>query len=167
MTAHATDSAEFDVSLGRLQILLGTACGVLIANLYYAQPLTGLIGAALGIPNDLLGLLVTLPLAGYGAGLLLLVPLADLTENRRLILGLVALEAVSVGALGFLAHPVAFLGFAFAVGVFAAAVQILVPYVTYVTPEAMRGQAVGKVVSGVMLGIMLARPAASFSTAPA
>ena len=49
----------------------------------------------------------------------------------------------------------------FLVGAMSAGVQLLVPYVTYLVPEAKRGQAVGKVVSGVMLGIMLARPVSS------
>ncbi len=148
----------------RLQWLLGTACAVLIANLYYAQPLTGAIGATLGFPKQGVGLLVTLPLAGYAAGLLLLVPLADLIENRRLVLALVGGEAVCVLLLGLASGIGQFLGAAFFAGVMASAVQILVPYVTYVTPEATRGQAVGKVVSGVMLGIMLARPLSSFAS---
>ncbi|MEI9991997.1 MAG: MFS transporter [Rhizomicrobium sp.] len=148
----------------RLQWLLGTACAVLIANLYYAQPLTGVIGAALGLPQQSVGLIVTLPLAGYGTGLLLLVPLADLLENRRLVLALVGGEAVCVLLLGLLSSAGQFLGTAFLAGAMASAVQILVPYVTYATPEATRGQAVGKVVSGVMLGIMLARPLSSFAS---
>ena len=141
--------------------LLGIACGLLIANVYYAQPLTGLITEALGMPRESAGLLVTLPLAGYGLGLLTIVPLADLFENKRLVLFLVALEALCVGTLSVARSSTAFLASAFAVGATAAAVQVLVPYATFFAPEAERGKAVGKVVSGVMLGIMLARPAAS------
>jgi len=74
----------FDASRG-IQWLLGAACGLIIANLYYAQPLTGLICAALGMPPESTGLIVTLPLTGYGIGLLVVVPLGDLIENRRLL----------------------------------------------------------------------------------
>ncbi len=144
-----------------LLALLGTACGLSIANVYYAQPLTGLITRALDMPSGSAGLIVTLPLAGYGLGLLTIVPLADLVENKRLVLSLVALEALCVGSLSVARSPMAFLACAFAVGAAAVAVQVLVPYVTFLAPEAERGKAVGKVVSGVMLGIMLARPAAS------
>ncbi len=147
-----------------LQWLLGAACGLLVANLYYAQPLAGEIGRALGMPGASVGLFVTLPLAGYGLGLLTLVPLADMLENKRLVLSLVALEALCTLALATMRHPAPFLAAAFAVGAVASAVQILVPFITYVTPEATRGRAVGKVVSGVMLGIMLARPAASIAS---
>lgn len=83
-------AASKDFSLG-IQLLLGTACGLLIANLYYARPLTGLITASLGMPPQSAGLLVTLPLTGYGIGLFMIVPLGDLTENRRLVLALVGL----------------------------------------------------------------------------
>jgi hypothetical protein len=72
--------------------LLAITCGMLIANLYYGQPLTNLISAALGMPNESRGLIVTLPLMGYGAGLLMLVPLGDLFENKRLILVLLGIE---------------------------------------------------------------------------
>ena len=146
----------------RLQLLLSAACGLLVANLYYAQPLTGLIGGALGMPAQSVGLLVTLPLAGYGVGLLAIVPLGDLVENRRLVLTLVALEAVCMAAMSLLMQPALFLGAALLAGVTAAAVQVLVPYGSYLAPEERRGKAVARLVSGVMLGIMLARPASSF-----
>ncbi|APW40866.1 MFS transporter [Rhodoferax koreense] len=145
----------------RVQWLLGTACGLLIANVYYAQPLTALITSALGMPKESAGLLVTLPLAGYGLGLLMVVPLADLVENKRLAMSLVGLEALCLTALSMLDHPGPYLFGAFFVGVSATAVQVLVPYVTFLAPEKERGRAVGKVVSGVMLGIMLARPVSS------
>ena len=155
------DGSEFSVGT---QWLLATACGLLIANLYYAQPLTELISASLGMPPGSNGLLVTLPLAGYGIGLLMIVPLGDLVENRGLALTLIAVEAVCLVCISLTAHPVGFLAAAFLVGATAAAVQVLVPYATYLVPEEKRGQAVASAVSGVMLGIMLARPVSSFVT---
>jgi len=157
--ADTADRTGF--SLG-IQWLLGTACGALIANLYYAQPLTGLIASSLGMPSATGGLLVTLPLIGYGAGLLLIVPLGDLVENRSLVLTLVGLETLCTACVSLVAHPAPFLGLTLLMGMAAAAVQVLVPYATYLAPEAQRGRAVGRVVSGVMLGIMLARPVSSF-----
>jgi predicted MFS family arabinose efflux permease len=141
--------------------LLAVACSVTVANLVYAQPLTGPIGAALGLPAQARGLIVTLPQAGYGLSLLLIVPLADLLENRRLVLTLLLLELVCLVALSFAAQPITFLGLAFLVGLTAAVVQVLLPYVTYLVPEADRGRAVATVVSGIMFGIMLARPLSS------
>ena len=113
------------------------------------------------MPRQSTGLLVTLPLAGYGIGLLTIVPLGDQVENRRLVLTLVALEALCLVLISLLTERFLFLGVILLIGILAAAVQILVPYVSYLVPEAQRGQAVGRVVSGVMLGIMLARPLSS------
>jgi len=66
-----------------LTFLLAIACGLTAANLYYAQPLAGPISAALGLSSKATGLIVTMTQIGYGLGLLLIVPLGDLIENRR------------------------------------------------------------------------------------
>src|ERR1700758_4810946 len=62
------------------------ACGVIVANLYYAQPLIALIAPELHLKPGIAGLIVTLPQLGYAGGLLFVVPLADRIENRKLIL---------------------------------------------------------------------------------
>jgi predicted MFS family arabinose efflux permease len=148
---------------GGLELLLACAAGLLIANLYYAQPLAGLISESLGMVPGSAGLLFSLPVAGYGVGILIIVPIADLLENRRIVLVAVALEVACIGVVGQIPQPVPFLGVAFLSGVMAASVQVLVPYVSDLAPPAQRGGAIGDVVSGLMLGIMLARPASSFA----
>ena len=146
---------------GGMTLLLAFAAGITVANLYYAQPLVGPIGAALGLPAAASGLIVTLTQVGYCLGLLFIVPLGDLLENRRLVVsGLVATSA----ALGLAANASAawqFLLAALAIGLGAVVAQVLVPFAAHLAPEATRGQTVGKVVSGVLLGIMVARPVAS------
>jgi predicted MFS family arabinose efflux permease len=142
--------------------LLAVACGMLIANVYFGQPLTGPISVALGMPSATTGLIVTLPLIGYGTGLLMLVPLGDVFENRRLILVLVSVEVGCLLLIGTLSQPVAFLAAAFGMGMTASVVQVILPYASHLTSEAMRGRSLGRLVSGIMLGIMLARPVSSF-----
>ena len=114
---------------GGLELLLACAAGLLVANLYYAQPLAGLISEGLGMAPNSAGLLFSLPVAGYGVGILIIVPLADLVENRRIVLIAVALEVVCVGAISQIPEPVPFLAVAFLSGIMAAAVQVIVPYV--------------------------------------
>lgn len=145
-----------------MTLLLATACGLIVANLYYAQPLAGPIAAALGMPPQSAGLVVTLTQIGYGLGLLLIVPLGDLFENRRLVLALLAIETVALITQAFATHPAPFLATSLLIGAGAVAVQVLVPYAAHLTSDAGRGKAVGNVMSGLMLGIMLARPVASF-----
>src|SRR5437016_10937935 len=66
--------------------VFATACGLTVANIYYSQPLIGLIAPAVGLHAGLAGLIVALTQLGYGAGLLLLVPLSDVIENRRRVI---------------------------------------------------------------------------------
>jgi predicted MFS family arabinose efflux permease len=146
---------------GWLTPMLAAACGLIVANIYYAQPLAGPIAAALGLPPAAAGLIVTMTQAGYGLGLLLIVPLGDLIENRVLVRTIVLAAAIALlgAAVSTLALP--FLAFALLIGLSSVAVQVLVPYASHLAPEHERGQVVGKVMGGLMVGIMLARPAAS------
>jgi predicted MFS family arabinose efflux permease len=147
-----------------LTFLLAAACGLTAANIYYAQPLAGPISAALGLSAEATGLIVTLTQIGYGLGLLLIVPLGDLIENRRLTLVLLAIATLALLGAGLSTQPLPFLLSALGIGIGTVAVQVLVPYAAHLAPEAARGRVVGNVMSGLMLGIMLARPVASFIT---
>ena len=153
-------SDDSHLSAGLL-FLLAVASGLIVANLYYAQPLVGPISASIGLAPGASGLIVTLTQVGYALGLLLIVPLADLIENRRLV---VTALLVTLGAL--LAAALAtdrglFLPAAFVIGLSCVAAQVLVPYAAHFTAEAHRGRAVGTVMTGLLLGIMLSRPTAS------
>ncbi len=164
MTSIATphDGAVVPPLSSMMTLLLATACGLIAANLYYAQPLIGPISASLGLTPGAAGLIVTLTQIGYGLGLLFIVPLGDLFENRKLILSVMVLGTVAVVGAGLASTPLPFLASAFFIGLGSVAIQIIVPYAAHLAPEAHRGQAVGNVMSGLMVGIMLARPASSF-----
>jgi predicted MFS family arabinose efflux permease len=140
------------------------ACGLVVASVYYSQPIAGPIGASLGLSPSATGLIVTATQAGFGLGLLLIVPLGDLFENRRLILLLVTLTAAALLAAAMSTSPLPFLVSAVVLGLGSVAVQVMVPFAAHLAPEEMRGRVVGNVMSGVMVGILLARPVASFVT---
>jgi predicted MFS family arabinose efflux permease len=145
-----------------MTFMMAAACGLIAANLYYAQPLAGPIAAAIGLPASATGLIVTLTQIGYGLGLLLIVPLGDLVENRRLIITMVAAATVALVAAGLSETPGPFLAASLAIGLASTAVQMIVPFAASLAPDAMRGRVVGNVMSGLMVGIMMARPVASF-----
>ena len=145
-----------------LTMLLAATCGLIVANLYYAQPLAGPISASLGLSHAGAGLIVTMTQLGYGAGLLFIVPLGDLVENRRLVLAVTALATLALLAAALAPGAGLFFPAALLIGVGSVAVQILVPFAAHLAPEAQRGRVVGNVMSGLMLGIMLSRPVASF-----
>jgi predicted MFS family arabinose efflux permease len=149
-----------DISPGMIRLLAGAA-GLIVANLYYAQTLVGPISAATGLSPQAAGLIVTLTQIGYALGLLFIVPLGDLVENRRLIIGALVATACALAAAALSTSAWLFLAAALCIGLGSVAAQILVPFAAHLSREATRGQAVGKVVSGLLVGIMLARPAAS------
>ncbi|HEY0064240.1 MAG TPA: MFS transporter [Telluria sp.] len=149
-----------DISPGMV-LLLAVSCGLIVANLYYAQTLAGPIAAATGLSAQAAGLVVTLTQIGYALGLLFFVPLGDLMENRGLVFGALIFTSAALMAAAFSTSGWAFLAAALAIGLGSVAAQLLVPFAAHLSREATRGQTVGRVVSGLLLGIMLARPAAS------
>jgi predicted MFS family arabinose efflux permease len=161
-TTIAVDAKPEQAVSAWMMLLLAFACGLIAANIYYAQPLAGPIGAALGLSPGATGLIVTLAQIGYGAGLLFIVPLGDLLETRRLVLTLIGLATLSLLAAALSTHPLPFFAAILCIGLASVAVQVLVPYAAHLAPEAVRGRVVGNVMSGLMLGIMLARPVSSF-----
>jgi predicted MFS family arabinose efflux permease len=144
-----------------LVFLLAASCGMIVANIYYAQPLVGLIAPAIGLGPRTASLIVTLTQLGYACGLLLLVPLGDIVENRLLLTVSVACAIPPLLLAGFAHSGGLFLVASAAIGLTSVAVQMLVPLAANLAPDHLRGRVVGNVMSGLLLGILLARPAAS------
>lgn len=139
---------------------LATAVGVIAANLYYAQPLVAMISQAVGLAPAAAGLVVTLTQIGYGIGVLFVVPLGDIVESRKLTLTMIAVTIIGLMGLAFATSLVPYFIAAFATGLGASSVQIIVPYAASLAPDIKRGQVVGSLMSGLMIGIMLSRPTA-------
>ena len=141
--------------------LLAVSCGIVVANIYYSQPLLGLIGPALHMQPRAESLIVSLTQLGYAAGLLFLVPLGDLVENRRLVVTTVAAAILPLLLAGLAWNGQVMLAVSVLIGLTSVAVQMLVPLAAHLTPEARRGRVVGLVTSGLLFGILFSRPLAS------
>ncbi|OXI92153.1 MFS transporter [Burkholderia sp. AU31652] len=144
-----------------MTLFFAATVGVIVMDLFAAQPLTGPISADLHLPPGLAGLVAMLPQLGYAAGLVLLVPLVDLLENRRLIVTTLAACAAALALPAFTRSGTVFLLATLVAGAASSVIQMLVPMAASMAPEAQRGRAVGNVMSGLMLGILLSRPLAS------
>ena len=143
-----------------LILLMSIATGLAVASNYYAQPLLDTIARNFSLSASTAGFIVTAAQLGYAAGLLFLVPLGDMFERRMLIVSMTLLAAggmlitASSQSLGML-----ILGTALT-GLFSVVAQILVPLAaTLATPD-KRGKVVGTIMSGLLLGILLARTVA-------
>lgn len=162
ITASPSVDADTSPTLSKALVLfLAFCCGAVVANLYYAQPIVELIAPSIGLAPEYASLIVALTQLGYAAGLLLLVPLADLMENKRLVTGLTLVVAACLATAGLADSPSLFLAASLLIGLTSVAVQILVPLAAHMAPESSRGRVVGNIMSGLLLGILLARPVSS------
>ena len=149
----------------RMVLLLAVACGISVANLYYSQPLLHTIAKSFGAGSGTAGLVVTLSQIGYAVGLALLVPLGDLIAPRKLVPLVLAGTAVALVASALAPSIGTLIGVALLVGLGSVAAQILVPLAANLAEDDKRGQVVGTVMSGLLLGILLARTLAGFVAA--
>ncbi|MGE8099889.1 MFS transporter [Pseudomonas fluorescens] len=140
-----------------LTLLFSVTCALAVANVYFAQPLLASMAESLGVASGLIGVVVTATQVGYALGLLFIVPLGDRVNRKRLILTQVLLSAVALAAVGAAQQWLALLGAMIVMGLLAVVVQVLVAYAAVLATPSQRGQAVGTVTSGIVLGILLAR----------
>lgn len=144
----------------RMVLLLALACGLTVANLYYCQSLLPEIAKSFDASQSSTGGLVTVMQLSYGVGLLLIVPLGDITKRRRLVCTLLLIEAAALGATAIVPNLTLLLVFGAGVGIAACVVQILVPYAATIAGDHERGRVTGTVLSGVLVGILLSRTVA-------
>ncbi|MEU8683845.1 MFS transporter [Streptomyces sp. NPDC048611] len=157
----ARDAPGAGPGLGRGTLLLmSVAAGLSVAGNYFAQPLLDVIGRDLHLPAATAALVVTVAQVGYGLGLLLLVPLGDLLERRRLAVTLTAATALFLTVTASAPNAALLLTGTALTGLTSVAAQVVVPYAATLAPPAERGRTVGTVMTGLLLGILLARTAA-------
>ncbi|HHE6467983.1 TPA: MFS transporter [Providencia rettgeri] len=149
-----TQTAELTTGL---TILMAIATGLVVASNYYAQPLLETIAGQFNLTTNMAGFIVTAAQLGYAAGLLFLVPLGDLFERKRLILTMTFLSALGL-LITALSNNIwqILLGTALT-GLFSVVAQILIPLAASIAKPHKRGKAVGMIMSGLLLGILLAR----------
>ncbi|MCM3885653.1 MFS transporter [Frankia sp. R82] len=136
--------------------------GLSAAAMYYAQPLLDDIHASLGMSTGAAGLLVTVTQGGYLVALFLLVPVGDLVARRRLIPLLTAGQVAALVVLATATSPAQLFAAGTAVGVLSVTAQVGVAFAASLAGDAERGRVVGTVMSGLLLGILLARTAAGW-----
>lgn len=145
-----------------LILLFAFSCGAIVANLYYAQPIIALIAPDLHMSGGMASLIVSLTQIGYAAGLFFLVPLGDLVENKKLMVVTALMSIASLALAAAVRAPGLFLAVSLIVGFSSVAVQLLIPLAAHLAPSESRGRVVGTIMSGLLLGILLSRPVASF-----
>ncbi|WP_454724737.1 MULTISPECIES: MFS transporter [Cupriavidus] len=163
MTMNAAPCARAPVAApdrmpAALVWLFALACGLSVANVYYAQPLLDAVAREFGFADSAVGIVVTATQAGCALALLLLVPVGDLTDRRRLILLQLLLLAVALGAVSLAGTRAMLLAGMLAVGLLGTAMtQGLIAFAATLAAPAERGRVVGAAQGGVVTGLLAAR----------
>ncbi|WP_324678469.1 MFS transporter [Hymenobacter sp. GOD-10R] len=145
--------------------LMAISCGLVVANIYYNQPLLSEIGRTFGMSDISVSLVATATQIGYTLGLLFVVPLGDKLERKRLILTELVLAAVVMGVAAWAPSFPVLLVASVWIGIFSAVPQLLIPMAANLASSEERGKIVGKVMSGLLVGILLSRTISGYVAA--
>jgi predicted MFS family arabinose efflux permease len=144
--------------LQRKDVAIMAICtGLIVANIYYIQPLIVLVSKEFNIPENVAGSAAYLTQAGYAAGLLLLVPLGDMMEKRKQILLVTSIAVLSL--IGVAVAPAFWIMqvACFMLGLSSIVPQLILPLAANLADAAQRGKVIGSVMSGLLIGILLSR----------
>lgn len=155
VTQEKSGSAA-SISFG-MTLLMAAACGITVANIYYNQPMLALMEASFPGRHSIIGLIPTATQLGYAAGLLLLVPLGDRLERKRLILFQILALILSLAATASAPDPWSLVVASVAVGVTSTVAQQIVPFAAELASPDRRGATIGAVMSGLLCGILFGR----------
>ena len=162
LSSHTPVHASSPPLSRALIFLLAGGAGLAVASLYYAQPMLGLLGEETGASVREVGLVPTLTQLGYAFGILLLAPLGDRFDRKKIIVIKSAVLAVALLLAGAAPSVGLLLLASLVMGVSATMAQDIVPAAATLAPEEHRGKVVGTVMTGLLMGILLSRVVSGF-----
>ncbi|KAF2712102.1 MFS general substrate transporter [Pleomassaria siparia CBS 279.74] len=145
---------QFSMSMN---VLFAFAGGFTVANLYYSHPILNILAADFGVAYEKVAQIPTVMQAGYASGLLFLCPLGDLLPRRPFVVGLVGFTTMMWLGLCITKSLPVFTAISFIVAITTVTPQLMMPLVGDLAPPHRRAAALSIVVSGLMLGILVAR----------
>ncbi|GBF78180.1 MFS transporter [Paenibacillus sp. 598K] len=157
-TEHRPGKTGAQAQLSNATLLLyAIISGAAVATVYYAQPLLEAMASEFGISSTIIGSIVTMTQICYALGLFFLVPLGDLLDPRRLVTGMLICIALASAFVALASNAWALFISIGIVGSQAVVAQVLVALTAHRASSERRGQAIGIVTSGIVIGILLGR----------
>jgi predicted MFS family arabinose efflux permease len=160
--SNAAPDKSLPVLSRSLLWLMATAAGVGIANIYYNQPLLDQMQSSFGVDSRVIGWVPTLTQLGYALGILFLVPLGDMLQRKRLVVAFTLLGALGAVSIALSPSLPVLLAVSLLFGLVTMTPQLLVPFAAHLAHPEQKGRTVGFMVSGMSLGVLLARTVAGF-----
>ena len=149
----------------RLTLMLAGASGVAVANIYYNQPMLADMAQTFHASAHEVGYVATATQIGYAAGMPLFIPLGDFLERRRLTVSLFVVVSLALAGAALSPNLLSLVLTSFLVGATTVIAQILIPLATELSTPELQGRVIGTLMSGVLLGILLARTLSGFVAA--
>jgi predicted MFS family arabinose efflux permease len=140
-----------------LVVVMAVAIGIIVANLYYLQPLLHQVRSGFHVSTASTSLLITLIQTGYVIGLFFILPLGDLFVRRNLIVTIFLIAALAMAGASFVHSFGLFAVLTVVIGLSSVAGQIIIPFGADLAPDAQRGRVVGKLMTGLLGGVLLSR----------
>ncbi|ALL08175.1 MFS transporter [Pedobacter sp. PACM 27299] len=146
------------MKLSRTDVMLMAFCtGLIVANIYYCQPLVILVAQEFKVTESHAGMITYLTQAGYALGLFLVVPLGDMFERRKQILIITGLAVASL-LLAAMSHSFLLLQIASVlIGASSVVPQLILPMAANLSSNEKRGETIGIITSGLLIGILASR----------
>ncbi|WP_331375773.1 MFS transporter [Sinorhizobium chiapasense] len=158
----ATVNAKTHAGLSRVGLLaMAAASGIAVANIYYSQPMLGIIEADFQ-GQSATGLVPTATQLGYALGLFLLLPLGDLVHRRKLIIGQFVILAIALSLAAISSSAWMLVVSSLLVGASSTVAQQIVPFAASLAPTEKRGATIGTVMAGILSGILFSRTLSGF-----
>jgi predicted MFS family arabinose efflux permease len=152
------NSTNAKPTLSNLLILvMSIACGLTVANLYYIQPLLADIAKTFHVSQLSIGLAAMLTQIGYAVGMIFILPLGDIKEKRSLIVIVLLFSIISLMCMFFSSNIYILIISSFAVGFTSIIPQLIIPLAAQLSNPQQRGQTIGTIMSGLLIGILLSR----------
>lgn len=146
----------------KLSFMMALVCGISIASLYYVQPLEGMIGKELQVSVGQMGVAPMLSQLGYALGLLLIVPLGDIFQRKKLIMIMLTLVSVVLLATSLSTQYLVLMPLMLLIGLTSIIPQLIIPFAGQLAEPSERGAVLGTVTSGLLIGILLSRTFSGF-----
>lgn len=141
----------------RVVLAIAAACGLSVAHIYVAHPLLDAMARDLALLPAHIGAVVTWTQVGYALGLVFIVPLGDLVDRRRLVVGQGLVSAIALVVVACAPSGAVLFAGLVAVGLLAVVIQVLVAFAAALAAPGQQGRVVGIVTGGVVTGILSAR----------